>query len=101
VALRGLIRRRDRRLPADVLAALRCRRCRSKPAAALLTNARDQSDIHAWQTRETGKGRLQLVLWMMPHGNKAQQTPWADFASAALWWRLGRRKSLDLQSEIR
>ncbi len=63
VALRGLIRRRDRRLLADVLAALRCRRCRSKPAAALLTNARDPSDIQSWQTRETGKGRLQLVPW--------------------------------------
>jgi hypothetical protein len=46
-----------------VLTALRCRRCRTKPAAALLTNAREPSDIHAWLTKQSGKGRFQLVLW--------------------------------------
>jgi hypothetical protein len=62
------IRRGDRRVLADVLTTMRCRRCRAKLAAALLTNARDPSDIPAWQTRESAKGRLQLVLGLSRAG---------------------------------
>jgi hypothetical protein len=63
VPLRGLIRRDDRRLLANVVSAMRCRQCHGKPGAALLTNTRDQTKIRAWLTHEKGKGHMQLVLW--------------------------------------
>jgi hypothetical protein len=63
VPLRPLIRRDDRRLVANIVTALRCRKCRSTPAAAMLTNARDPSDIRAWLNHETRKGHTQILLW--------------------------------------
>jgi hypothetical protein len=63
VPLRLLIRRDDRRLLADVLTAMRCRQCHAKPSAALLTNAREPSEIRAFFSLEKGNGHFQIVLW--------------------------------------
>ncbi len=60
---RGVVRRDDRRLLANVVSAMRCRQCHGKPGAALLTNIREPSDIRAFQNKETRKGHTQLVLW--------------------------------------
>jgi hypothetical protein len=46
-----------------VVAAMRCRQCHAKPSAALLTNAREAFDIHAFLNLEKGGGHFQLVLW--------------------------------------
>jgi hypothetical protein len=60
---RGLVRRDDRRLRANVVAGMQCRQCHCKPGAALLTNTREPSDIRAFLNKETRKGHTQLVLW--------------------------------------
>ena len=62
--LTPLCRRDDDRILGDVLARVRCEKCRAKPRAAMLTNARDPWEVTHFINKETRKGPIQCVLWM-------------------------------------
>jgi hypothetical protein len=61
--LSKIIRRDEKRLVGDILARLRCHKCRTKPSAAMLTNARDPWGVRGFINKETRKGPIQCVLW--------------------------------------
>jgi len=61
--LSKIIRRDEKRLLGDILARTRCKKCRKKPSAAMLTNARDPSGVKVFINKETRKGPIQCVLW--------------------------------------
>jgi hypothetical protein len=46
----------------------KCRKCRSRPSAAMLTNARDVSRVFTWSSREGGRGIVQILLWVPRNG---------------------------------
>ncbi len=61
--LSKIIRRGEKRLLGDILARVRCGKCRAKPNAAMLTNARDPWGVRGFINKETRKGPIQSVLW--------------------------------------
>jgi hypothetical protein len=61
--LSKIIRRNEKRLLGDILARVRCQKCRTKPSAAMLTNARDPWGVRGFINKETRKGPIQCVLW--------------------------------------
>jgi len=58
-----IIRRDENRLLGEVLASIRCQKCRTKPSAAMLTNARDPWGVRGYINKEARKGPVQCVLW--------------------------------------
>ncbi len=48
---------------ANFVARVRCRQCRGKPSAALLTNVRDASKVRHWANYEGASGSVQMLLW--------------------------------------
>jgi hypothetical protein len=58
-----IMRRNEKRLLGDILARVRCGKCRAKPSAAMLTNARDPWEVRVFINKETRKGPIQCVLW--------------------------------------
>lgn len=63
VRIDNLLRRDDRRILGDVAFWLRCKRCRSKPSAALLTNEPGAFKVMGWMNHETRKGPMRVLLW--------------------------------------
>jgi len=61
--LSKIIPRNEKRLLGDILARVRCEKCRAKPSAAMLTNARDPWGVRGFSNKETRKGPIQCVLW--------------------------------------
>jgi hypothetical protein len=45
------------------VARVRCRGCRGKPSAALLTNLRDPYRVQFWTSHERSNGDVQVMLW--------------------------------------
>ncbi len=52
---------------ANFVARVRCRQCRGKPNAALLTNVRDASKVRGWGNYEGARGNVQVLLWAPRH----------------------------------
>ena len=48
---------------ASFVARVRCRDCRAKPSAAMLTNLRDPSKVRFWTSHESTGGDVQILLW--------------------------------------
>jgi len=48
---------------ASFVARVRCKQCRGKPSAALLTNLRDASRVRGWGSFEGVRGSVQVLLW--------------------------------------